>query len=543
MAGPDDRDWLERNRVTLVVLTMVATIVLAVLFGIGLLEPIVPALGDPTWQYSRVFIAAVVVVVALFWMFAEAVGPAYMGALWLIAPRVPGIAALAVFLAYVVPPANHPVHLAAVGVGTYVAVILWITLAVLFRGAGCADASQGLVWSGLLQRICQLRSRIDGIDLSPDSPLIAVRTEACAQIGWAEAHLYEAPTAQHPRARSRAQTGVDWASGSAYLAVWQAVHRAEEAIVELEPTPAVVADALHDDLRLTDSTLTNAQSLRLSLQRAVTVLDPPAIDRYFTELQMIGPRRLTAPGPASTAASSTPIPPGARAVTASSTRSAAVDATGNGDERSEPHEPSIDEMVARGVVREVRFAINEFRDGAWDGLVRSRNRLLRTILVAGVVGLLLLDLAVLANVPTFNLISAVVFFLVGALVGLFNRLRIDAGSSRAVEDFGLFEARLLHTPLLSGLAALGGVFLTAVLPVFSNVVAPGASGATQVDLKPLTDVFNVSTNQVGLVVAAVFGLAPNSILAILKDQADRYRRDLAQSSATGSGDGATSSAG
>src|SRR6516225_2324913 len=44
VAGPDDRDWLERNRVTLVVLTMVATIVLAVLFGIGLLEPIVPAL-------------------------------------------------------------------------------------------------------------------------------------------------------------------------------------------------------------------------------------------------------------------------------------------------------------------------------------------------------------------------------------------------------------------------------------------------------------------------------------------------------------------
>jgi hypothetical protein len=206
-------------------------------------------------------------------------------------------------------------------------------------------------------------------------------------------------------------------------------------------------------------------------------------------------------------------------------------------------EASSDELVARGIVREVRFAINEFRHGAWDGLVRSRNRLLRTILVAGVVGLLLLDLAVLANVPAFNLISAVVFFLVGALVGLFNRLRIDAGSSRAVEDFGLFEARLLHTPLLSGLAALGGVFLTAVLPVFSNIVAPGASGTTEVDLKPLTDVFNVSTNQVGLVVAAVFGLAPNSILTILKDQADRYKRDLAQSSATGSGDSVGSSAG
>jgi hypothetical protein len=287
VAGSDDRDWLERNRVTIVVLAMVAAIAGAILFGIGLLEPLVPALGDPTWQYSRVFISAVVVALALFWMFAEAVGPAYMGALWLIAPRMPGIAALAVFLAYVVPPADHPVHLAAVGVGSYVAVILWVTLAVLFRGAGCADASQGLVWSELLQRICQLRSRIDGIHLTADSPLVAIRTEACMQIGWAESHVYQAPTKQHPEPRTRAQAGVDWASGSAYLAVWQAVHRAEEAIVQLEPLPAVVADALHDDLRLTDSTLTNAPYLRLSLQRAVGVLDPKAIDRYFSELQVI----------------------------------------------------------------------------------------------------------------------------------------------------------------------------------------------------------------------------------------------------------------
>ncbi len=191
-------------------------------------------------------------------------------------------------------------------------------------------------------------------------------------------------------------------------------------------------------------------------------------------------------------------------------------------------------MVARGVIREVRFAINEFRDGAWDGLVRVRNRLLRTILVAGVVGVLLLDLAVLSNVPAFNLISAIVFFLVGALVGLFNRLRIEAGSSQAVEDFGLFEARLLHTPLLSGLAAVGGVFLTAILPVVSSIVATGSS-TTPAELKPLTDVFDISKNQVGLLVAAVFGLAPNSILTILKDQSDRYKRDLAQSSATSSG--------
>ena len=544
---PDRRTSLERHRVLIVAVAMAATIVVAILVGLGGLNSVIPALGGSEWQYVRVFVAALVVLVALFWLFAEVVGPGYMGALWLIGPRVPALAALAVLLAYIIPPVDHPVHQAAVGIGTYVAFVAWVGLAVLFRGAGYADSSQAKVWSELLQRICQLKSRVDGIRVDPAGPLAAVRNEACQQLGWAEDHLYEPPTEQDPEPRQRSRSGVDWASGTAYLAVWQAVHRAEEAIVEIEPCAATIADALHDDLRLTNSTLTNATSLRLSLQRAVAWLDPESVERYFPTLQAIGPmsiryasRAPAGPGSSTTSASTTvaaaAAPPATSPARADQPDDVAAGLTG--DPPSAPHvgchDADVDEMVARGVIREVRFAINEFRDGAWDGLVRVRNRLLRTILVAGVVGVLLLDLAVLSNVPSFNLISAIVFFLVGALVGLFNRLRIEAGTSQAVEDFGLFEARLLHTPLLSGLAAVGGVFLTAILPVVSSIVATG-SNTTPAELKPLTDVFDISKNQVGLLVAAVFGLAPNSILTILKDQSDRYKRDLAQSSATSSG--------
>ncbi len=553
---PDRRTSLERHRALIVALAMTATIVVAILVGLGGLNSVIPALGGSEWQYVRVFVAALVVLVALFWLFAEVVGPGYMGALWLIGPRVPGIAALAVLLAYIIPPVDHPVHQAAVGIGTYVAFVAWVGLAVLFRGAGYADSSQAKVWSELLQRICQLRSRVDGIRVDPAGPLAAVRNEACQQLGWAEDHLYEPPSEQDPEPRQRSRSGVDWASGTAYLAVWQAVHRAEEAIVEIEPCAATIADALHDDLRLTDSTLTNATSLRLSLQRAVAWLDPESVERYFPTLQAIGPMSIRfASRPRTTPGSSTTSGSAATAANANTAAAAVTSPTGadqSADVGPEPtdgppsaahvgcHDADVDEMVARGVIREVRFAINEFRDGAWDGLVRVRNRLLRTILVAGVVGVLLLDLAVLSNVPSFNLISAIVFFLVGALVGLFNRLRIEAGSSQAVEDFGLFEARLLHTPLLSGLAAVGGVFLTAILPVVSSIVATG-SNATPAELKPLTDVFDISKNQVGLLVAAVFGLAPNSILTILKEQSDRYKRDLAKSSATSSGGTAAAS--
>jgi len=41
------------------------------------------------------------------------------------------------------------------------------------------------------------------------------------------------------------------------------------------------------------------------------------------------------------------------------------------------------------------------------------------------------------------------------------------------EDFGLSVARLLHTPLFSGLAAIGGVIFAAMLPDLFN---PGLAG-------------------------------------------------------------------
>ncbi len=319
---PDRRTALERHRVLIVAVAMAATIVVAIFVGLGGLNPVIPALGGSDWQYVRVFVAALVVLVALFWLFAEVVGPGYMGALWLIGPRVPGMAALAVLLAYIIPPVDHPVHQAAVGIGTYFAFVAWVGLAVLFRGAGYADASQAKVWSELLQRICQLKSRVDGIRVDPAGPLAAVRNEACQQLGWAEDHLFEPPTEKDPEPRQRSRSGVDWASGTAYLAVWQAVHRAEEAIVEIEPCAATIADALHDDLRLTNSTLTNATGLRLSLQRAVAWLDPESVERYFPTLQAIGPMSIRSASRAPTAAESSTTSASATAAAPAATSTA-----------------------------------------------------------------------------------------------------------------------------------------------------------------------------------------------------------------------------
>ena len=65
-----------------------------------------------------------------------------------------------------------------------------------------------------------------------------------------------------------------------------------------------------------------------------------------------------------------------------------------------------------------------------------------------------------------------VLYLVGALAGLLNRLRIESSRSSAVEDFGLHLARLIATPLLSGLAGVAGVYLVAKTPEMLTVVNP-----------------------------------------------------------------------
>ena len=67
----------------------------------------------------------------------------------------------------------------------------------------------------------------------------------------------------------------------------------------------------------------------------------------------------------------------------------------------------------------------------------------------------------------------VLFYLVGALTGLINRLRIESGRSSAVEDYGLFLSRLIAVPVLSGLTAIGGVYLVSKTPEFLGAITTG----------------------------------------------------------------------
>ena len=250
------------------------------------------------------------------------------------------------------------------------------------------------------------------------------------------------------------------------MSVLRALHRADEALIIVEPTDAAVGDALHDALSLEGSAIGNRERLIDIVRIAMHRLSPGSAVSFMA---------------------------------------AVTGAPANDAER-------INENQAREALREVRHALNEFRDDRHEGLIRARNRLVWTMLAVGVTTYLLLSLALVAGVSVKYIQTAAILYLVGAIVGLFNRLRIEAGQSSAVEDFGLSQARLVVTPLVSGLAAVAGVYLIAALPVLlPNGSDPPATAPV------LSEVFDLATNSMALVYAAIFGLAPSTLTSRLID--------------------------
>jgi hypothetical protein len=81
--------------------------------------------------------------------------------------------------------------------------------------------------------------------------------------------------------------------------------------------------------------------------------------------------------------------------------------------------------------------------------------------------------------------------------------------------------RLFATPLLSGLAGIGGAFITLI---FSSSLAPNATAST------LSSLFSTSPQL--LLAAAFFGLTPDLIIKSLQEKAEKYASDLKSSKST-----------
>jgi membrane-associated PAP2 superfamily phosphatase len=144
--------------------------------------------------------------------------------------------------------------------------------------------------------------------------------------------------------------------------------------------------------------------------------------------------------------------------------------------------------------------------------VRARNHLRSTTFVTGFVTHLLLGVAIMSSVVTSfsrdQILAATVFYIVGAMMGLFSRIYRESLTSTAVDDYGLSLARLIATPLLSGLAGVGGVLLFSTF-VFESITFP------------TSNIFRLDRPDY-IIAAAFFGLAPYLIIRSLQQRSEKY---------------------
>jgi len=305
-----------------------------------------------------------------------------------------------------------------------------------------------------------------------------------------------------------------WVTGAGYIELWHRVHRAQEAMIKLEPFSEVAEGAMRDDERLRDANIANRERLLDRLRSAVAVFEAPEANGYlrylpeckeYDDIRTLG----TLNGDAGTL----------NRLRAEILRTQV---------KRVEHAEAIKEKLrpeAIAILVETRYEINRFRDDSWEGIVNARNHLLDTSMNLGLMTYALLVFTLIMTPNPNAVLWAAIYFLVGAITALFARARIEWSTASAVDDFGLTRARLVHLPWLAGLAAVGGVLVTAVLG--PQLVPTGANGTAPAIAK----VFNGDNTSL-LLVAAVFGLTPDLIIRRLEQQTEKYKADLESTQST-----------
>src|SRR5205823_6561366 len=195
-------------------------------------------------------------------------------------------------------------------------------------------------------------------------------------------------------ARGLRSGGPRWALGTGYVDLWERMDRAEEALIDVKPRQAVIADGMYDCLRCKGSAIHQADELHARLEAAVgflRTLDSPSCDRQHHpdgDVAGLGAtvRRET---PAGVAAHAARRSNGERVVAARAANGDPAPVSGEaapvqgGQPRADAVQPAApdgpdlprSEAEARTILRQVRRSINGFRHDRWAGLVRARNHL------------------------------------------------------------------------------------------------------------------------------------------------------------------------
>jgi len=402
----------------------------------------------------------------------------YLTALIASSPAVPIVASMITVAIYVAPFSKDLHRWIAVPLGAIITVLFWLLVAIPCRRFALANKANRCSFGNLVNQLNDLTVRIDVLKYNQQGNTVPPPNNI-TKIAFNQARAWCTDIVNELKCK-----GLCWLLATGYINMWKLLHHAEEALIEIEPIETVINIALHDELCIQDSNMSNSEELLDILRTAVKKLSPSAVV-YLTKR------------PRDQEARSFP--------------------QGKGNKSN-----SDPEIEARTALREVRRTLNEYRDNLWEGLIRSRNRLMMIVTITGFLAYILLCLPIVSNINPSYVVAATTFFLVGAIVGLFNRLYLETRVDNAINDFGLSMARVIATPVLSGLAAVGSVLVVTML-----------TGAIQTNLKFPNDFTSIySLNPWHILLAAVFGLAPGLLISMLQQKAESYKTDIKSSKAS-----------
>ncbi len=400
-----------------------------------------------------------------------------LGALLPIVPAAAATATVVLCLANWPDAGNRGLQL-AIGLG--LGLVVWMIAALLF-GPEVTDveSASSETYEELRARVVALKARLVDVQATDE----ATRTPGKEAIHEADELLGTLNEELGIHRGGRSRSGYRWLVGHGYINAWSTLHQAEDKLLAVEPVSVVYATAVTNLDRLA-GTRSSAEAAELTTQlKALLGIDGRA--------------------------------------------------NRSGDREVEHREllTRLNHDWARALVRESAFLIHRAKNEAWDKIVKKRNQLFMALVLAISLTYAILALAVLADVTEKTLTAAVTFFLVGAVVGVFNALHLASTTRNiGVFDYGLAQMRLLVTPVASGIAALAGVVLTNYAGSFliAGSVATNGGAATPA----FDEIFNLGSNPTGLVVAAIFGLTPRLLLTRLRDQSDSYEQQIEELSLT-----------
>lgn len=453
------------------------------------------------------------------WRFVRFMVNAYGGSLVITSAAFPIFATGATVCFYLAPQVAFPLlpissQWYAPVYGFLTTCIVWLLFAALRSRFATASGANMRVYEELKNRYSELKARLEIVDIHDNKSAAkhphneagdendCYRIESLRKACNAYNDLYQNLFHNH--------SGIEWTLGIGYVHAWRIVHRAQEALVGVETLQEVIGDVVHDIRSIQNSMMTDSEALIRKMLQAVKDLCPEALV-YFDELRTDKSYRDLFEKSVLVQSPQPEQPPQPSINFADPAKKKLSD------------QPARSKEIALEAIRQVKHSLNVYQDGLRHTLVRVRNNIYIAIALTGFVTYFLLCIVILWNTTRSAIGTATAYYMTGAVTGLFVRFYNEANNNAPSDDYGLLVSRLIATPLLSGLAAIGGVLITATLPTLSGQKAP-----------EFGMIFNGTVTMEYLFAAAIFGYAPNLIIGNLQRRAQKYSTELQDSKGEGS---------